>query len=120
MAWRLVKGRQRQDGRVAVMRGPQVFCLDPAQNPALAKLDGTELGYLALNPDSLGEPVRNTAVRPDGLGCGVQMWKAGFGLGKKADYELTLTEFPNSEGRATYFRLRDYSVAVDDELFSGR
>jgi DUF1680 family protein len=120
MAWRLVKGRQRQAGRVAVMRGPQVFCLDPAQNPALAKLDGTELGYLALNPDSLGEPVRNTAVRPDGLGCGVQMWKAGFGLGKKADYELTLTEFPNSEGRATYFRLRDYSVAVDDELFSGR
>jgi DUF1680 family protein len=120
MAWRLVKGRQRQAGRVAVMRGPQVFCLDPAQNPALAKLDGTELGYLALNPDSLGEPVRNTAVRPDGLGCGVQMWKAGFGLGKKADYELTLTEFPNSEGRATYFRLRDYSIAVDDELFSGR
>ena len=120
MAWRLVKGRQRQAGRVAVMRGPQVFCLDPAQNPALAKLDGTELGYLALNPNSLGEPVRNTAVRPDGLGCSVQMWKAGFGLAKKTDYELTLTEFPNSEGKATYFRLRDYSGAADDELFSGR
>jgi len=120
MAWRLVKGRQRQAGRVAVMRGPQVFCLDPAQHPALAKLDGTELGYLALNPDSLGEPVGNTAVRPDGLGCGVQMWKPGFGLGKKADYELTLTEFPNAEGKATYFRLRDYSLAVDDELFSDR
>ena len=120
MGWRLVKGRQRQAGRVAVMRGPQVFCLDPAQHPALAKLDGTELGYLALNPDSLGEPVGNTAVRPDGLGCGVQMWKPGFGLGKKADYELTLTEFPNAEGKATYFRLRDYSLAVDDELFSDR
>jgi len=29
MSWRLVKGRQRQAGRVAVMRGPQVFCLNP-------------------------------------------------------------------------------------------
>jgi DUF1680 family protein len=118
MNWRLVKGRQRQAGRAAVMRGPQVFCLDPAQNPALAKLDGTELGYLALNPDSLGEPVRNTAVRPDGLGCRVGMWKAGFGLGKKADYELTLTEFPDPEGKATYFRLRDFSGAAEDELLA--
>lgn len=120
MDWRLVKGRQRQAGRVAVMRGPQVFCLDPAQHPALAQLDGAELGYLALDPGSLGEPVRDTSVRPDGLGGRVQVWKAGFGLGKKGDYELTLTEFPNPEGKATYFRLRDYNLAVDDELFSGR
>ncbi|MCX7886439.1 MAG: glycoside hydrolase family 127 protein [Verrucomicrobiae bacterium] len=116
MQWRLVKGRQRQAGRVAVMRGPQVFCLDPLQEPALAKLDGVDLGYLALNPDSLGEPVRNAVVRPDGMGCRVQMWKPGFGLGKKADHELTLTEFPDPNGRATYFRLRDYGVAVADEL----
>ena len=118
MEWRLVKGRQRQAGRVAVMRGPQVFCLDPAQNPALAKLDGTELGYLALNPASLSAPVTNATVRPDGLGCRVHMWKPGFGLGKKTDYELMLTEFSNPEGKATYFRLRDYSVAVNDELLS--
>ncbi len=38
MAWRLVQGRQRQAGRVAVMRGPQVFCLNPAQDATLAKL----------------------------------------------------------------------------------
>ena len=120
MEWRLVKGRQRQAGRVAVMRGPQVFCLNPAQNPALSKLDGTELGYLALNPASLGEPVPNTAVRPDGLACRVQAWKPGFGLGQKADYELTLTEFPDPDCKATYFRLRDYNVAANDELFSGR
>jgi len=117
MDWRLVKGRQRQAGRVAVMRGPQVFCLDPAQNPALAKLDGTELGYLALNPDSLSAPVSNAAVRPDGLGCRIQAWKPGFGLGKKADYELTLTEFADPAGKATCFRLRDFAGAVEDELF---
>jgi len=119
MQWRLVKGRQRQAGRVAVMRGPLVFCLNPAQNTVLAKLDGTEIGYLALNPASLAEPVPNAAVRPDGLGCRVQAWKPGFGLAQKADYELTLTEFPDPEGKATYFRLRDFSGAVNDELLSG-
>jgi len=30
-----------------------------------------------------------------------------------------LTEFPDPEGRATYFRIRDFSVAVDDELMAG-
>ena len=118
MPWRLVKGRQRQAGRVAVMRGPQIFCLDPAQNPDLAKLDGVELGYLALDPASLANPVKSKAVRPDGLGCRVQAWKAGFGLGGKADFTLTLTEFPDPNGKATYFRLRDFKMAVDDELFS--
>jgi len=119
MPWRLVKGRQRQAGRVAVMRGPQVFCLNPAQNPGLAKFDGTELGYIALNPASLSAPVPNSAVRPDGIGCRIQAWKPGFGIGLQTDYELTLTEFPDPEGKATYFRLRDFSGAVDDELLTG-
>ncbi len=120
LTWRLVKGRQRQAGRVAVMRGPQLFCLNPAQNPELAKLDGTELGYLALDPTSLTEPVKSDAVRADGLGCRVQAWKPGFGLGKQGDFTLTLTEFPDPEGKATYFRLRDFGVAVDDELLAGK
>ena len=120
MPWRLVKGRQRQAGRVAVMRGPQLFCLNPAQNPALAKLDGVELGYLALDPASLTDPVENSAVRPGGLGCRVQAWKPGFGIGKKSDFTLTLTEFPDPDAKATYFRLRDFSAAVDDDLFSAK
>jgi DUF1680 family protein len=120
MPWRLVKGRQRQAGRVAVMRGPQLFCLNPAQNPALAKLDGLELGYLALDPASLADPVANSALRPGGLGCRVQAWKPGFGIGKQSDFALTLTEFPDPDGKATYFRLRDFSAAVDDELFAAK
>lgn len=120
MPWRLVKGRQRQAGRVAVMRGPQVFCLNPAQNAELAKLDGVDLGRLALDPKSLGAPVRSEVVRPDGLACKVSMWKPGFGLNTRTDYELTLTEFPDPDGKATYFRLRDYSAAVEDELFAGQ
>jgi hypothetical protein len=30
-----------------------------------------------------------------------------------------LTEFPDPDGKATYFRLRDFRGAVDDELLSG-
>ena len=119
MKWRLVKGRQRQAGRVAVMRGPQVFCLNPARNPQLAKLDGIELGYLTLDPASLGEPVADPAARPEGIGCRVQAWKPGMSLALKTDYQLTLSEFPDPDGKASYFRLRDSSVAVDDELLSG-
>jgi hypothetical protein len=119
MSWRLVKGRQRQAGRVAVMRGPQVFCLNPAQNPALAKTDGVDLGYLTLNPSAFVEPIADRSVRPDGIGCRIQAWKPGFGLSQKADYDLTLTEFPDADDKATYFRLRDFSCAVDDELLSG-
>ena len=120
MSWRLVKGRQRQAGRVAVLRGPQVFCLNPAQHASLAQLDGVELGYLALDPKSLGAPLRSDAVRPGGLACKVSAWKPSFSLGDKADYELILTEFPDPDGKATYFRLRDLSVAVEDELLDGR
>lgn len=40
----------------------------------------------------------------------------GFGLGQKADF--TLTEFADPDGKAAYFRLRDFSGAVDDELFT--
>jgi hypothetical protein len=64
----------------------------------------------------LSDPVPTAAVRPDGLGCRVQAWKPGFGLSLKPDYELTLTEFPDPEGKATYFRLRDFAGAVHDEL----
>ena len=118
MTWRLVKGRKRQAGRVAVMRGPQVFCLNPKEHEALAELDGAELGYLALDPKSLTAAIPSDAVRPGGIACKVSAWKPGFGLGDKGDYELLLTEFPDPDGRATYFRLRDFSAAVDDELLA--
>ncbi len=118
MRWRLVKGRQRQAGRVAVMRGPLVFCLNPAQNPELANLDGSDLGYIALDPGSLGEPIQDASVRPDGIGCRVRAWKPGWNLALSTDYELTLSEFPDPDGKATYFRMRDFSAAVEDELLS--
>jgi hypothetical protein len=82
--------------------------------------DVHELGYLALAPESFSAPMPDDAVRPDGVFCRVGAWKPGFGLGTKPDYTLTLTEFPDPNGKATYFRLRDYRAAVDDELLGGR
>ena len=118
MDFRLVKGRQRQAGRVAVMRGPIVFCLDPAQQKSLEKLDGADLGRIVINPATL-HAIPDDTVRPGGVAGKVEAWKATFGLSEKADFELILREFPDPAGRQTYFRLRDES-GVDDELLQGR
>lgn len=106
---RLVRGRQRQAGRFAVVRGPVVYTLNPAQSPALAGLDVADLTNLTLDPSSL-------AALPDGT-CRAGLWKPGFGLQPKPDLMVTLTPFSDPGGRESYFRLRDASVAEDDELF---
>jgi DUF1680 family protein len=117
MDWRLVRGRKRQSGRVALVRGPMVFCLNPEQNDRLAKLDGADLGRITLDPQSLGDPLPDDSVRPDGLACRVQAWKPGYAVKRPGDLTLVLTEFADPGGTATYFRLQDSSAAVDDELF---
>ncbi len=117
LSWRLVRGRQRQAGRVVVMRGPLVFSLNPVQLPELAKLDAADLGYITLDPSTLAEPIASDEVRPDGIACRLKAWKPGFSLAAEGDLDLVLTEFPDPNARVTYFRLRDDSLAVDDELF---
>ena len=37
MPWRLVRGRKLQEGRVALLRGPVVYCIGAAQNAELLK-----------------------------------------------------------------------------------
>lgn len=118
MEFRLVKGRQRQAGRVAVVRGPQVFCLDPSQQKLIAAMDGADLGRITLNPASL-QAVPDESVRPGGVAARVEAWKPSFSLSEKADFELLLREFPDPAGRQTYFRLRQEG-GVPDELLHGR
>lgn len=115
MSPRLVRGRQRQAGRAAVLRGPIVYALNPIQNPELAKLDAADLGRFTIDPGSL-ELVSDRAVRPGGTGIRAGAWRPGYGTAAKHDLTVTLTEFPDPGATATYFRLRDLSVAVDDEL----
>lgn len=117
MPFRLIQGRQRQAGRVAIMRGPLVYCLNPAQNAKLKGLDGIELSRIILDPSTMTLVPDNT-VRPGGTACKVKGWKASFGMAASPhELELTFQEFPDPEGQQTYFSLSDLSPAVPDELF---
>lgn len=115
MQVRLVKGRKRQSGRAALMRGPLVFCLNPAQDKSLAGVDGADLGRYTIDPTSF-KTVQDDSVRPGGVACRAAVWKPGPSLSTKTDLVLKFTEFADPGGLASYFRLRDLAVAVDDEL----
>ena len=81
MAWRLVFGRKRQAGRVAVMRGPLVFCLNPSQNDAIKGWDAADLTSITIDPTSLKELSGDGTARPSGMACQVRAGTAGFGMG---------------------------------------
>lgn len=118
MEWRLVQGRQRQAGRAAVMRGPIVFCLAPRQNKMLAGESAADLGRIVIDQGSI-EPnsVPSGMVRPDGIACRVKAETVPGALGDGANITLSLTEFPDPNGRCCYFKVPDLaSQAVPDEL----
>jgi len=117
MSWRLVKGRQAQAGRVAVMRGPVVFCLnrDRHKSVGLPK----DLRTLTIDPSSLAAPRPDDSVRPQGLACPVRAYRPGVQPSSaQAELELLLTEFPDPCGEATFLLVSDRpgTEQVDDEL----
>jgi len=120
MTWRWVKGRQAQAGRVALMRGPLVYCLNPDGHKELA---GKDLRQLTVLPQTLQGPTDDDRVRPGGLKTRVNGWKhdlwANIGV-SKPDLAVELTEFPDAGGQATYFRVPNPQDAclVDDELLA--
>ncbi len=116
MPWRLVRGRASQAGRVAVMRGPLLFCLNRKRHPELADIDPR---LLVLDPSSLEGPIEDDSVRPDGIACRVRAWKVDATDSSDAsDFELTLTEFPDPDGTGIYFAVPNLEAegVVDDEL----
>ncbi len=115
MTWRLVLGRKRQSGRAAVMRGPVVFCLNPARQDSPRNQDAADLTRIMLDPTSLKDLPSN-AVRPGGMACAVRAGREGYAMGVAGDLSLRLTEFPDPQGKCVYFRLPDLSAAVPDEL----
>jgi len=117
MTWRLVLGRKRQSGRAAVMRGPVVFCLNPAQNQRLQKRDAADLGAtLVIDPRSLKDSSGGEVVRPGGMACQVSAWYDTMEIGIPSNMSLKLTEFPDPQGKLVYFRLPDLRAAAPDEL----
>lgn len=104
MELRLVKGRKAQAGRVAVMYGPQLFCMNPQINEHLENVDFRQI---VIDPSTLEGPFPNGQVRPGGRAVKVKGWKAtGFTAGGNHQLTLTLTEFPDPAGEFTYFRVR--------------
>ena len=115
MPWRLVRGRKAQAGRVAIMRGPQLFCLNLEKNKAVANVD---LRQILIDPETIEGPFADDTVRPDGLACKVKAsGDVGFSVGGDHNLRLLLTEFADPNGVATYFKVRRTdAVGVEDEL----
>jgi uncharacterized protein len=120
MPWRLVSGRKAQSGRVAVMRGPMVFGLNPAGDSLLTGLD---LASIVLDDKSFAPPQVDTNTRPDGMLCQVKGWKPGEWYPfAKTSLTLKLTEFPDPGLSAAYFKIPNPNTRAveEDELFQPR
>ena len=117
MPWRLVRGHHLQEGRAALMRGPVVYCLGGTANAELLKRfkDPREL---MIDPASLGQPLADSSVRPDGLKVTAKAWAPGNGGQGTAPLEVVLTEFVDASGLSTYLRIPDPAKAVEDELLN--
>ncbi|MFC1633404.1 beta-L-arabinofuranosidase domain-containing protein [Planctomycetota bacterium] len=116
MPIRLVKGRQSQAGRVAVMRGPMLFCLNPERQK---DFDPDIMRLMWLDPASLKLSGQDDSIRPKGLTCQALFWPpTNYNAAGKATLKLTLTEYADPDCRATYFLIpnpRDNTL-VDDEF----
>ena len=118
MKWRLVRGRAVQDGRVVLLRGPIVYGLGVDQNPEFFQ-SGIDPRDLVLETDSIGDPIPDASIRPDGLAVCVKMKISQDAA--VPTVELKLTEFPDPSGREIYFRLPDGGAEsvipiMDDEI----
>jgi hypothetical protein len=90
MAWRFLRGRAVQDGRVVLLRGPIVYCIGKDQNAELF-VKCPEPRNLVIDPASLAEPVKDASIRPNGLKAVAKAWLNRDGTGERVD--VTLTEF---------------------------
>ena len=119
MPWRFVRGRKSQEGRAALMRGPVVYCIGTADNAELLK-KYPKPGDLILDPASLGAPVADPSIRPDGRKVLAKAWPPESETKNPAPLDVVLTEFVDPSGVTTYFRIPDLTKAVDDELAAER
>jgi DUF1680 family protein len=119
MEFRLVAGRERQSGRVAVMRGPLVYSFSLSANPKVRQdMSFQQVGRITLDPSAL-QIATDSTVRANGTSCIVGAWTVGCTTKSGPhDFDLKMTEFADPEGVVTYFRVPLYSKkgVVEDEL----
>jgi DUF1680 family protein len=112
MKTRLVRGRKLQAGKVAVMRGPIVFCFNPARQAARHPVADLKVDWT-----TLAGPVPDTSIRPDGLALEVHAWGPASDPKKQADLKLVLSEFVDPTGEQTYWPAADPKAGAEDELY---
>ncbi len=113
LPWRLVRGRELQEGRAALLRGPVIYCLSREKNELPEDMS---LRDITIDPASLGNPASDESLRPDGLACRMKAWSPGRDLSAAPDLDLLLTEFPDPTGEEIYFKVPEGAVTADDEL----
>ncbi|MBN1436820.1 MAG: glycoside hydrolase family 127 protein [Sedimentisphaerales bacterium] len=114
MEFRLIKGQVAQAGRVAVVRGPIVFGLNPKLNP---RIPAEHLGLIRLDPTSVTGPQPHNQVRPDGLACRAKAWSPDSYVGEP-DLDILLSEFADPQSEQTFILVPDPhgKALVEDEL----
>jgi len=144
MRVKTIAGRRRQAGRVAFMRGPIVYALNPVRNggkmdvvtnaktSALTAEDQKEAeraAFFSQDPADvcatmLVDPatvrvVSDETVRPNGTALAIRAATSGHatGVNEKNSSEIVLSEFPDVGATATYFRVSDLKLAEADDLF---
>lgn len=133
MPMRLVRGRQRQAGRCAILRGPLVY----ATNDRRLKMDhgnwaegsgndeATAADVITVEPKSLKLVTDDNSARTGGTAVRVRAslvpYQLGMDCGFASPVEIVFTEFADPENTLTYFRLpaKENEGVDDDELFSG-
>lgn len=127
---RLVRGRKLQTGKVALMRGPLVFCLSPSRQAGkypvyaghgagpdeIQRTVADAVANTSIDWNTLAAPVPDATIRPDGLAFEVRAWGPASDRNKPADLTLSLTEYVDPTGQSTYFPADGSNPAVDDEL----
>ena len=120
MNWRFVRGRMIQEGRVALMRGPLLFTFSEERSAEVLK-KCPQPRDLVLDPTSIGNPILDDSVRPNGKKVVVKAWTNPERTGDPVD--VVLTEFVDPNGIEVYFKIPNLNDTksiriVDDELLS--
>lgn len=121
MPVRYIRGRKRNAGRVALMRGPVIYGLNLAANEEATdhgKRSFHDLRRILLDPATLTGPLPDASVRPGGTAVQIRAWREKYSgkADRQHEFTLTLTEFPDPDSQFIYFKVPDYEIQVDDEL----
>jgi len=103
-------------GRVAVLRGPQVFCLNHNLNATRNGNPVFEDDKVVIDPETIRGPIPDNTARPDGVRLSVKGWSSAINVGEKHNLDLLLTEYPDEGGTITYLFCSDTARSMPDEL----